>query len=321
MISEKEMFKENKMKGLKKIALVSAIAAVSVSAQAELKALDDSTMGTMTGQAGLTIDVNAARINIGAVDYKDAGFLSIKDIAITDSTFANAIDNIRLTVDVAGGTMASGADLGVSALGATYLAGTVAHPLVDAAEVTVAGEVDQNALISDGDLVIALRSKDLATNGLVDYGLHIGSVELGASTNTAGSVSGGTVLVSDLNLAGTLGPIDIVVDGNNGGMNINAYFNAAGTMTLPFVNTSMNLSIHNSRGAEKAQITLASGTQVSFAHAQMNIKSDTNGLAFDLQDFSGDIDMTNIVLGSAPSIGDVYMTDFKMSAETVVYGH
>jgi hypothetical protein len=46
------------MKGLKKIALASAIAAVSAGAQAELKALDDSAMGELTGQAGLTIDLN-----------------------------------------------------------------------------------------------------------------------------------------------------------------------------------------------------------------------------------------------------------------------
>lgn len=311
---------ENNMKGLNKIALVVAIAAAS-SAQAELVSMDDSAMSAATGQAGLTIDINAAKINIGAIDYKDAGFLSIKDVAITGSDFTSAIDNIRLTVDVAGGTLApgGGADLGVAALGATYLAGTTASPLVDAVVVGGFG-VDQNALIDDGDLVIGIRSQ----SGLVDYGVHIGSVGLGASTEAAGSVTDGTVLVSDLNLAGMLGPIDIVIDGNNGGMNINAYFNTAGTLTLPFVNTSMGLSIHNSRGTDRTVLTLAAaagGTDVSFAHAQLNITSNATGLALDLQDFSGDIDLTNITMGSSPSIGDVYITDLQMSASTVIYGH
>ncbi|KZY59121.1 hypothetical protein A3752_12750 [Oleiphilus sp. HI0081] len=60
------------MKGLKKIALASAIAAVAAGAQAELKALDDSTMGELTGQAGLTIDLET-KVSIGQFMYKDAG--------------------------------------------------------------------------------------------------------------------------------------------------------------------------------------------------------------------------------------------------------
>lgn len=310
------------MKGLNKIALVAAIAAAST-AQAELVAMDDAAMSAATGQAGLTIDVNSASISIGEIAYQDQGFLAIKDVAITGADFTNPIDNIRMTVDVVGADVgpAALADLGTAALGATYLANTVSSPLVDAANVsaTIEGANNQNALLSDGDLVIALRGQQ----GLVDYGLHIGSVELGASTSTIGDINGGTVLVSDLNLAGMLGPIDIVIDNGTGGMNISAFFNATGTLTLPFINTAMGLSIHNSRGTEVAVLDLsaaAGGGSVSFAHAQMNISQYDDGagntaLAFDLQDFSGDIDMTNITLGSAPSIGSLYITDLKMSAD------
>lgn len=301
------------MKGLNKIALVAAIAAAST-AQAELVAMDDASMSATTGQAGLTIDVNSANISIGAIDYKDQGYVSIKNInlagagSITGDAATASLDDIRMTIDVAG----DGSDLGVAALGAAYLQG-------GGATVTGLNSVDQNALISDGDLVIALRSQ---SGGAIDFGLSIGSIGLGASGETAGSVTDGTVLVSNLALAGALGPIDIVIDGSNGGMNISAFFNAQGQLDMPFMAVSTALNIHNSRGVE--QVTAG---PTSFAHVQMNISQTTNAagntaLAFDLQNFSADIDLTNIQLGdNGASIGDVYITDFAMSAETVVYGH
>jgi len=104
------------MKGLKKIALASAIAAVSAGAQAELKALDDSAMGELTGQAGLTIDIET-KWSIAEFMYKDAGSLLITGIemggdesginALQDASGNNIgtgsyLDNIRMTIDIAG---------------------------------------------------------------------------------------------------------------------------------------------------------------------------------------------------------------------------
>ena len=118
------------MKGLKKLALVSAIAAVSAGAQAELKALDDSAMGELTGQAGLTIDIET-KWSISEFMYKDAGSVLITGIemggvenadaaaigALTDAS-GNAIgtgsylDNIRMTIDVAGAGETTAGTLG-----------------------------------------------------------------------------------------------------------------------------------------------------------------------------------------------------------------
>ena len=98
------------MKGLKKIALVSAIAAMSAGAQAELKALDDSTMSEMTGQAGLTIDLET-KWTIGEFAYQDAGFLVLQGLSMGgNSNELDAsgninnpmLDNIRLEIDIAG---------------------------------------------------------------------------------------------------------------------------------------------------------------------------------------------------------------------------
>ena len=50
------------MKGLKKIALATAVAAAPFAANADLKALDDSAMGNVTGQAGVTIEIGRAHV-------------------------------------------------------------------------------------------------------------------------------------------------------------------------------------------------------------------------------------------------------------------
>lgn len=57
------------MKGLKKLALVTAVAAAPF-AQAELTAMDDALLGEMTGQAGITIDVDLD-MTIEAIKYVD----------------------------------------------------------------------------------------------------------------------------------------------------------------------------------------------------------------------------------------------------------
>jgi len=69
------------MKGLKKIALATAVAAAPFAAQADLKALDDTTMGNVTGQAGVTIELET-EVSIGEFRYTDEGYLAVNDIFI-----------------------------------------------------------------------------------------------------------------------------------------------------------------------------------------------------------------------------------------------
>ena len=100
------------MKGLKKIALATAIAAVAAGAQAELKALDDSTMSEMTGQKGLTIDLET-KWSIGEFAYHDAGLVVLKDLSMGGNSKEGSntmLDNIRMEIDVAGSNQAAGGD-------------------------------------------------------------------------------------------------------------------------------------------------------------------------------------------------------------------
>ena len=58
------------MKGFQKLTLAAAIAAAPF-AQAEMMSIDDAMLGEMTGQAGITIDVDL-QMSIDAIKYVDS---------------------------------------------------------------------------------------------------------------------------------------------------------------------------------------------------------------------------------------------------------
>jgi len=89
---------------IRKTALAIAVSAVSAGVQAELKALDDNTMGEMTGQAGLTIDLET-KYTIGEFMYKDAGSVFLNGISFGSNENVQAggfFDNVRIKLDIAG---------------------------------------------------------------------------------------------------------------------------------------------------------------------------------------------------------------------------
>ncbi|WP_349343101.1 DUF6160 family protein [Marinobacter sp. MMG032] len=339
------------MKGLKKLALATAVAAVPFAAQAEMKALDDTSMGNMTGQAGITIELEA-NVDIGEIAYQDAGFLAISDVTIggaadpltgTGGT-SGALDDVSLYIDVAGPSGSQ--DLSGQSVGNKYLVGAATNKqnvtwsntatTADGSASYESGMPD----IQDGDLVIGIRS----TSGVpVDFGVSIGAVSLAKSGSEVGKldeqrrVNGGssTTLVSDLDMTGLLGPIDIVIQEDTDVMNVNAFFNVQGTLNADFVGTSFDFELHNRRGDDTngLQVVTPNGTvDTSFAHAQVDIGKTTyvtdyatgstgEALALNVNNFSGDLDLKDITMGNAPSIGDVYMTDLRLDAKMTVYGH
>tara|TARA_R110002072_G_scaffold105615_4_gene230930 strand:+ start:24518 stop:25756 length:1239 start_codon:yes stop_codon:yes gene_type:complete len=96
------------MKGLKRLALATAVTAASTGVMAELHMLDDADMQVVTGQAGLTIDVES-QWEIGEFAYQDAGYLLIQGIRMGGNSLGNGtgtdgtmLDNLRLEIDIAG---------------------------------------------------------------------------------------------------------------------------------------------------------------------------------------------------------------------------
>ena len=178
------------MKGLKKIALATTIAAVSTGALAELKALDDSAMGELTGQAGLTIDIET-KWSIGEFAYVDAGVVVLKDLAMGgNSNELNAageandmMDNIRLTLDVAGAGGAGGVGAAGDNIGAYGMSEVKGLAAVHAAALS-GGDADFNAAAAglnyfttgtfstDGDGGLKIDNEKVGGDG--DLMLHFG---------------------------------------------------------------------------------------------------------------------------------------------------
>ncbi len=241
------------MKGLKKLALVTAITAISAGAQAELVAMNESALSATTGQAGITIDIEA-QVSVGEIAYQDgdAGFITIEDVRIGGTTegattgVSGALDNVRLTIDVADGV--EGLQNGSSAIKVYELALTGG----DTAWGANTDNVDDAYVGNDGDLVIHIGSVnplnglkyDAATQssaaagtfdatgapvaaGLadfdtviedfknaVDFGMEIGAVKLrdsGYETEIGSKSVGGTTLVSDIAMEVNVGPVDIII--------------------------------------------------------------------------------------------------------------
>lgn len=180
------------MKGLKQQLVTSTLLSASMLAQAELSMLNDDAMGDVTGQAGLTIDIETKR-QMGEFAYQDGGFILLQNVTVGGSKTAEEIafsgghgflDNLRATIDIAGdgstfsrgvadnqlsfgfSEMTDMANLhttnGNTTSGMELAAGLTTGTPVD--EVTGL-DIDQKRVYGDGDLVIHLSYTDAWQKG------------------------------------------------------------------------------------------------------------------------------------------------------------
>jgi len=172
------------MKGLKKIALVSAIAAAPFAAHADLKAMDDSAMGNITGQAGVTIELET-RVAIGEFTYTDEGTFAVSGIDL------------------------GGATVSASDSAADYAAATGAGGLLDNLKIDIDVADDGDAVIHVGSLQTIDHDGDPGTPEQpvpIDWGMTADSMEL------RGNAGEKTTLISNMDAWGLLGALDIRVD-------------------------------------------------------------------------------------------------------------
>jgi len=331
------------MKGLKKLALASAVAAAPF-AQAELVAMDDSVLADMTGQAGVTIELDAA-LSVGSFTYTDTSGL----VTVTDASGNTFIDAAGTIPSSAGTFAMSGITLGSSTLDAS---GNVSGLLDD---IKIDIDIDGNA-----GLVIhlggtnsqeVLAGADVNTDGLneaVDFGLQIDSV----TSNTA-------TLASNIQILGNLGPIDVVI-ANNGTIGVEAFFEVkGGGMDIDVLGLGVsNLTIGDdsapiatnansnyaalfqSQGITSAAIADTQIPGVSnMAYVNMTINTGattytatdgtvtniTNALQIGITDMAMDIS-ADLTLGndgtSDLSLGSIAIDDLNLSGTTLkIYGH
>jgi len=206
------------MKGLKKLALASAVAAAPF-AQAELVAMDDAVLETMTGQAGVTIELSA-NVSVGSFVYTD-----------TDGYVPSALFTIE---DAAGATQTAG----TFSMNNIVLGGDGGGALDD---IKIDIDID-----NDAGLVIHLggtNTADVLSGGAerVDFGLTVGSVAVNSAT-----------LASNIAIGGNLGPIDVVI-ANDSTINVDAFFEVtSGGMDIDVLGMGLtNLTV----GDDNAPIT------------------------------------------------------------------
>jgi len=245
-----DILKQGKAKSLISVAgLLIGFSSV-FSVQAELKLMDDTLMADVTGQGGLTMEIDS-RIDIGEISYKDEGFLTIENfiwggVDRTGNTgVTGAFENWKMVIDLAGEEESLA--YGFSELDNHY--GNVTSP--DSAWDAAILANDDEQVYGSGDLVIHITSAQLFDgtrydsesdtdvalpggpttlpgNSFADtiddwrnsapFGIAIGAVKLRESSYIAGSkTGGGTTLMSNFKAEVLTGPLDIVIQNNGNG--------------------------------------------------------------------------------------------------------
>jgi len=307
------------MKGFKKLALVAAIAAPFTSVHA-LEAISDADLSGMTGQAGVTIELDT-KVTMDSFTYTD-----------TDTNGSVVMSNIAF----------GGASVATSSTAAWNEGDRFDEVKID---------ID---VLESGSLLIHLGSIDTAgvltdTNPL-DFGLSVGSFGLTGTNGTS-------VIASNIALAGTLGPQDIVIANNgangliqaqgyfeikDGGMNIDVAGVGVSNLTIgqnsnPFADGNGKLVDYTDSdkvaaltgGATRDASQVGTGDDnwafyaVTINTADSADGTVTNALAFTVDSFNVDIAMeVGIGNGSVNNIGRIAMENLDVSGtKMVVYGH
>lgn len=271
------------MKGLKKLALATAVAAAPFAAQADLKALDDTSMGNVTGQAGVTIELET-EVSIGEFRYTDEGYLAVNDIYIGGGSVERD---------------ANGAVTGVS--------GMLDDLLID---------IDVEA---DGDAVIDVHS---VSGNPIDYAMAIGSASLNATDGSGDSTLLASNIgiegsLAQLNIRVDTATDDLImnVGFNVTDMDMDVDFLGVNVRDL----TVYGATYYENGGAvdaasmfAQAQITVGKGTSAA---------TGGDALEISIPQFVADIGVGAVEIGGE-SIGSFRVDNLAVTNTTMkVYGH
>jgi hypothetical protein len=302
------------MTNLKKSMLAMSIMAMPFAASAEMQALGDQDMGSITGQAGVSIELET-QVNIGQFIYTDEGSFSISDIAIGGSNLhVDDGDDGELFADIA-----LRDDLGLNST----------TDLID----NIVINID---IADDGDALIEVRPTPDPDTGFprpVDFAVTAGEMRLGSQD---GSTS--TLVANNLSVRGLINRLDIFVDagadsdrfqmtqnGLTDEININAIF-AIDDLDVDV--SMLGIGIRDLRltgtnylynGTSKSVATVGANLEMSIYADQRADGGDA--LAIDLQDFQADMEIGQVLIGGA-SIGTIGIDNLHVhNTQMRVYGH
>lgn len=218
------------MKGLKKLALVTAIAAAPMSGFA-MEAMEDEALAAVTGQDGVTITL--APMSIGGVRIDDSNAFSGSS-ALTGAIFISGISmsgSTTVVVDADADTIQAAITLGAG----TINLGSISPEALGATTQTLGAEVITLGTMTHGNISmnVQLGAEDqnhmVVLNGTVTGGINLTgfSIADGGGLVTGGSITTNLAVrsagVADLNLAGNinvsaagleiagLGPVDVTL--------------------------------------------------------------------------------------------------------------
>jgi len=274
------------MKSLKKSVLVLAISSLSFAAHAELKPLEDTHMGNITGQAGVTIELET-QVNIGEFRYTDEGSLSIKDIFIGG---ANRTDMFAEFTDP----------------GIRNLLFGQSSTLIDNIKVEIDIADDGDALINVFPLVAAP----------IDFSVTTGEWSLQGHTDS-------TLLANNFAMDGILTELKIRIDTATDKMNVQTMFAIDDLdVDIPF----LALGIRDMRvtGADfdpNNPLITRLGAKVDLDIYNGTRANGSSALAIDLNTFEADVTIGQVLVGGT-SIGSVALDNLAIQNTSMrIYGH
>jgi hypothetical protein len=279
------------MNGLNKKSLLALGIMLPALSIAEIRPIDDAELGEVTGQAGITIELET-KVNIGEFRYTD-----------TNSGAAGEIGGGSLSVqNVSIGGANTTSFLGLSNWGVQ------ASDTLDNIQVTI-------DVASDGDAVINLGPQSF---GVIDFAVGIDAVELQGSTDS-------TVLMSNFNLVGLMGAASLIVDTQDDSLNVVA---SVAIADLDFDADFLSLGVRDLQVTGNTFNPVAPQQLRAFFDVDFKMYSTANArsaggeaLAIDINPLEMDVRIGSIELGGQ-SIGSVAIDNLAITnTHMEVYGH
>jgi len=275
------------MKGVRNLLLGTLI--LPIVANAEIRPITDDELGSVTGQAGVSIDLSA-KVDIGELRYQDEGSIAIRDISLGGANKATYF----------------GKDWG---------AGTYSGNNLDGVQINL-------DVLSDGDLVIHAFAQP-GWGSAVDFGLSTGEWRMQRSDG----VDGNTNLIDSLSMTGLGLDLRMKVDNQTQHLKVEALFGIddldmeVGFLALGIKDMSIAGSSYFESLGEWGFVGLPDiGASLKLDIYTKDTPNVVGGLAIDIVEFEADIAIGAVELGGT-SIGSLYINDLQLNGTSmVVYG-
>jgi len=273
------------MISLKKSALVLAIASLPLVAQAELKPLEDTSLGNITGQAGVTIELET-KVNIGEFRYTDEGSLSVKDIFVGGANRTDMFQEIS--------------DPGIR----QFLFGETSD-LIDNIKIEIDIADDGDALINVFPLVAAP----------IDFAIRTGEWTLQGHTDS-------TLIANNFSMEGVLTELKIRIDTATDKLNLQTLFAIDKLdVDVPFLALGIrDLKLTGANYSDNPSV-ISLGAKLDMDVYNGTRANGDSALAIDLKTFEADMTIGQILVGGT-SIGSVAFDNISVTNTAMrIYGH